>query len=550
MYCCIVIPVLIYFALFFTYTVNAPINDDYSVLDFLNKCISTDSFTEKLKLIFAQHNEHRIAFTRLFTVLSYKLQQNVDFNVLAFLGNLALVGIALIFLKHFPKNKVLWFFIPVTIILFNITLWENMTFGMAAHSNLTVFLFILLSLHWLTLSEQLKPKYIALSLLFFIAAVGTQGAGLFLLPLSALILIYRKDYKALTIYLAVSLPVVALYFYGYQQPLHTDKVFNLELVGQILQFAFAFLGNAFNFYRIYISPKPSITVTTCAGILFFILFLYSSWKQYYKKNLFVYSVMLFMIGLAFVTAYSRVSFGVETASASRYRINGVIFFIALYYWIMDTVKWDKKVYIFAVNILAIIYYALFNLNQYQYLSVRQKQTYAGILYYKSGNPGLLNCDRLDMAYYTGIIENSRDLDTYHFPDDKELAEYFPYSERQIVGTTTSVKTTIYPTVDSISETVDSYIIEGWAFLENEPTSSQTVYVGLKNAADSEPVYYLAKSTERFDLNGYFKKSYLKNGGFMARIKKEYLQQGETKIWIMVKTPNSMNMQVTDKIISK
>jgi hypothetical protein len=142
----IIIPLITFFGMFFYYTVNAPINNDYqAILDFINKIIATDSYSEKMKLIFSQHNEHRIVYDRIWTIISYKLQNNVNFNFLAFIGNLSLLGIAIIFYKRYSLlQKPLLLFVPITVLLFNITLWENITFAMAALSNFTVYLFILI----------------------------------------------------------------------------------------------------------------------------------------------------------------------------------------------------------------------------------------------------------------------------------------------------------------------------------------------------------------------------------------------------------------------
>ena len=94
----IIIPIITFFGMFFFYMVNAPIYDDYqAVLDFLNKYISTDSISEKIRLLFSQHNEHRVVYSRIWTIISYKLQTNVNFTFLALIGNLSLLVIGLFF---------------------------------------------------------------------------------------------------------------------------------------------------------------------------------------------------------------------------------------------------------------------------------------------------------------------------------------------------------------------------------------------------------------------------------------------------------------------
>lgn len=54
-YSILILPVVIYYWILSKYSVNAPINDDYrAILDSVNKIISVDSYTEKIKILF--HN--------------------------------------------------------------------------------------------------------------------------------------------------------------------------------------------------------------------------------------------------------------------------------------------------------------------------------------------------------------------------------------------------------------------------------------------------------------------------------------------------------------
>jgi hypothetical protein len=548
-YLVILIPVITFFAFFFRYTVNAPINDDYSILNFINQCIATDSIAEKLKLMFAQHNEHRIFYDRLWTIISYKLQRNVNFNTLALVGNLSLLGIAAIFFRKFllsGKNALL--FLPVTVFIFNLSQWENMTFAMSGMSNFTVYLFMLISLNFLTREAVVTTKSTLLSVLFFLLAVLTQGGGLFLFPVSILIFLYKKDYKNLLVYGILSALIAAAYFYGYQKPPQSGTISGAfgNIIG-VMQFACAFLGNAFNYFLIYSSSKTSIIVTQIIGSLFLVLFGYITIKKYYKQNLFVYSIMLLIVISAFVTAISRVSLGLEVSAASRYRINGIIFFIALYFWMLDTFNVEKKLPFISIISLSGLYFLFINLNQYEYLSIRERQTYTGILFSNSGHPNLLNCDRSDMGFYTRVIEESKALDTYHFP---EANTYFPKAKKHLVNVDSTTETTLYYSIDTMEQLSGSYLIEGYAFMENQWTKNQKVYIGLKSKEECAPTYYLARQISRFDLNPFYKKISLKDAGFSVRIPSENIKFGEYDISVVVVLNDDIKIMETDKKIKK
>lgn len=555
-YLIILLPIVTFYGLFFKYTVNAPINDDYqAVLDFINKIIATDSISEKVKLLFSQHNEHRIVYDRIWTIISYKLQYNVDFNFLAFIGNLSLLGIAVIFYKRFSLlQKPLLLFVPVTVVLFNVSSWENMTFAMAALSNFTVYLFVLISLGFITSNTLDKKRNLYLAFLFLFLAAMTQGGGLFLVPISLVILVYKKEYKNVIIYGVLSVLLLTLYFYQYQKPPQSMGIVDSisEFKFDIILFVFSFLGNAFNYYLVYNNPIYSIHFAMVIGALFFLLFLYITYTKYYKKNLFVYSLMLLLVMSACITAVSRISFGIETSGASRYRINGIIFFIALYYWFIETRNLKKSLYLYTILTLSGIYYFYINLRQEQYLQIREKQTYAGILNYNYGTPEMLNGEKSMVNLYRSILEESVNSDTYKFPDNKQLEVYFPFSETTIIGKneTGDASAVLSNNTETVTKLPDCYMIEGWAFLEGYKTKSQKVYIGIKNETDQTPTYYLAQKNVRYDLSPYFNKPNLDDGGYTIRLSESLIKKGENKIWVMVLNDNQTKIQETDKKITK
>ena len=551
-YLLILLPVILFFSFFFRYTVNAPINDDFEILNFINKCIATDSINEKLSLIFAQHNEHRIIYDRLWTIISYKLQDAVNFNTLAFIGNLSLLGVAGIFFVRFRElGKNVSLFFPVTVMLFNLTSWENITFPMAALSNFTIYLFMIASLWFLSRDTQNK-KNLYLALLFFYLSLLTLGSGLFLFPISILMLIYKREYKNLAIYGLLSGLAILLYFYGFQKPEHNGNLIsNLINIKDVFRFAFAFLGNAFNYFLIFSNNTPdSILCTQIIGGLFFALFGYITITKYYKKSLFIYSLLVLIVLTAFVTAVSRLGFGIETAGASRYRINGIVIVIVLYLWAIDTFPLRRKVTVAATLILAGVYFFCINLMQYEYLEFREKQTYVGILLYNSGNPDHLNCDRHNMNYFRGVIETAKILETYSFPDNRELESFFPMAAREIVPLQPNTKASLNFSIDAVYKVSDSYLLDGWAFLDGIPTKKQKVFIGLNNKNEAATTFYSVKQIKRFDTNSYFKKDNLEDAGFLCRIKESEIKIGENSISIMIEENGRTNIIQTDKKIIK
>ena len=70
-----------------------------------------------------------------------------------------------------------------------------------------------------------------------------------------------------------------------------------------------------------------------------------------------------------------------------------------------------------------------------------------------------------------------------------------------------------------------------------------------NRTQNEPKYYSTKQTQRFDLNPFFKKLNLSDGGFWCRINPYKLEKGEYKLFILVKAEGETQQIETDKKIN-
>lgn len=548
----ILIPIVLFFGMFFYYTVDIPINDDYSaILDFTNKIISTDSISDKVKIFFSQHNEHRIAYDRFWTLISYKIHKQLNFNFLALIGNLSLIPIFYIFSQKALKNqkqKNLIYLIPISVLVFNISFHENMTFAMATMSNFTVFVFSILSIHYLT-KDTLTQKMFILSIVFLILALLTQGGGMFVIPISIGLLVYKKEKKYLLIYIGISFLLITLYFYGYEKPPNSPSIIETILYFKIraLLFSFAFLGNAFNYYLIYTNDQSeSIGITTIIGVLFFMFFLYTIKSKYYKKNLFAFSIMALIVIASFATGLTRCQLGLETAGASRYRINGVIFLLGALLWCVDNL--DYKFRKTTIISLSILYLFFIGVNQYEFLSFRKKQSLLGALHYQSGDYTKLN--GFEQELYKRVLTESSKNETYFLPSLTDLETYFPFSKRELNKEGKIDAENTRSSIDQISKVDKSYLIEGWAFIEGEKTANQIVNVGLQNIKQSNIVFFSTVQVPKYDLNPYFKKFGLQDGGFIARIPEKYIVHGESTIIINLEVEGKTKTIITDKNIIK
>ena len=569
----ILLPVVAFFWLFFKYTVNMPVNDDYqAVLDFLNNYVTAKSFGEKLNLVFAQHMEHRIVFSRVWTLISYKLQHNVNFNFLSFIGNLSLIGIALIFFRKFRSLDLsLFLFVPVTVLIFNITSWENMTFPMCAASNFVVHMFILLSLSYLTKPAAQGQKNILLAILFLVMAFLSQGASVALLPVSILVLLYKKEYKNLLIYFACISVVLFLYFHHYFRPPVSGDIVTAvaDFKVRSIVFVFGFLGNAFDYFLIFTDEKHvSFGMSSIIGFGFFLLFLYITKTKYYQKNLFNYSVMVLILTTAVMAAISRSSMDMEMATASRYRINGCIFAISLYFWFIETYRIRRSIGILAVLAVSGWYLVVINWMQYEYLDSRREKNYLEALCFRTGDESIVNENKETATEQRRTLLRSARLNIFHPLGNEQIESFFPHSRKEADGTVSDNSSAeMTKNIHLIRRLGNDYLLEGYGFLDGRSTTHQKLYIGIKNQGDSSPVFYRAAQFPRFDLNNWFHrfnpqngglvpriKSWLhqvnlRDGGFWARISVDELKPGLNTLWIKVVAEGQVKTVQTDSTIA-
>jgi len=217
-YVLLFIPAFIYFHYVNKDAVNIPWQDDYdAVLRFLTD-YKAASFSDKLSLLFLQHNEHRIFSSRLVYVVYNFLFGYINFRHLIFIADSQVAFIFLIIVslikKLLPDN---WFLpsLAASMCLFDINNWENANFAMAGMQNYGVIFLCCLSI-WLY--TKYKKAFIALAVLCQAICMFSSGNGIVASAFVAAFTILSKNrVKAIcgTLTFLVSAP---LYFLHYNSP--------------------------------------------------------------------------------------------------------------------------------------------------------------------------------------------------------------------------------------------------------------------------------------------------------------------------------------------
>ncbi len=348
------IPILYFYFIVFSHTDNIPFKDDYSLLESIYQMKISSTFPDLVKAFLKQVNQHRFGFERSIMWLIYKILGNENIKVQIIIGNGFLIGILYLLIKIFKNiNLSIAYFTPVPLLLFNLTYFENATWGIAAIQNTPIIFFALLTVHFLN-SKNNSDYYLAI--VFATITLFTSGNGISIWFVGILLLSLKKQWKKLSFWVLTMSILLAFYFiYDYQFIL-TDRANLLNHPFLNLQFLLAFWGNVF-FQNIPHSNSGhrylDIIVCILTGIFLLWIIMIILWKMLKSKfqNLTYNSLTLFG-GMAFLACTGlmlvlsrpveiRIIYGGEILSR-RYMIFGSVF-LCLGYLGYLYLKVNKKI---------------------------------------------------------------------------------------------------------------------------------------------------------------------------------------------------------------
>lgn len=172
----LLLPIFLYFIFIGRFLVNFPLGDDWdAILNFINEWIATGPYSEKINLLFSQHNEHRLVFGRFVTLIYWKVFGVVNFKAIALFGNIAWIGL-FIFLVNIAKRADFSVFetCAISYLFFNFANWDLILWSMAAVQQYSQLLFSIISI-WFCIKNK-----ILLSLAMYALAVFTGAGGCWL----------------------------------------------------------------------------------------------------------------------------------------------------------------------------------------------------------------------------------------------------------------------------------------------------------------------------------------------------------------------------------
>lgn len=367
----LLIPVIVFWAVWASYAVNVPKWDDHVLKWFLLKFEEGPSLFEKIYQLFRQHNEHRIVYDRLVTWLDYSLFGKFSYVHLMAVGNLSLLGLVALFGVVLSRSKTLpitrqngrssvnWadgllYLPPVAYLLLNLSQWENMFWGMAALQNFTVILWVVWTIYLLSFT-----RHVGAALVMAVVATLTSGNGLLVWPVGLILLLLQVvsrtqiRFTSVVIWLTGAVISVGLYFLHYIKPAGNPP--NQASFTALVRGWLAFNGSAAEAFSIQPVVGSCVVlgglcVVLMASICLYILKKWLERRTFAPFDLFFLGVAAFLIGTSVVVAWTRTGFGINTLLTSRYKLYSLLILSLLYSYLVSQLPRPAKPWVLRLGL--------------------------------------------------------------------------------------------------------------------------------------------------------------------------------------------------------
>ena len=223
--------------------VDVPAFDDYdAVVDFLNRWVAAPGPGARLRLLLAQHIEHRPAVLRAAAAATFAALGHVDLRALQLFGALGLVLLAAALLACFrpgePLRERLLPFAPAALVLFHPQFWSAYLWPSCSATNFYAVAFAAIAFRAL---GSAGPASFALAAAAATAATLSQGNGVAALPLGLAVLTDARARARRRAWIAFSLALGAAYLAAFERPFQgwsaaSNLASPLRIVGYVLHF--------------------------------------------------------------------------------------------------------------------------------------------------------------------------------------------------------------------------------------------------------------------------------------------------------------------------
>jgi hypothetical protein len=378
----VLLPAGVAFGILYRQALPVPYQDDYkAILAFADEYGELPNFKAKLlDIATRQFNEYKIGFEHSIIASEIELTHRLNFAFLTALGDLLLLPIAYLLWRTFEEderdlNRRLLDFLPINLLFFSLTYWENLNWAMTGLQNTPVIFFSFLAIYLLTPAKMPgHPRaYLLAACLAACLAAFTSANGFLLAPLGFLILLLRRAYASSLAWCASFAVPLAAYLYHYR------------FMAEPKYRAF-YLTRPLTFLAFFGAVIPLRWPAALLGMMILIIIAFAVFSRFDRTNppVFYFAVWIVMTGSLVGWVRGAASFGV----VSRYAIYSNLALIFCYTFFVQYLSarrssFKRGSFYVASAVIAICLCVMSDTIAYVRLGARRQMVLSGIEFYRA-----------------------------------------------------------------------------------------------------------------------------------------------------------------------
>ena len=419
----VLLPGIVAFGILYRQALPLPYQDDYgTILSFAADYDQLPSVATKvLYTATAQSNEYKLGFEHSVVAVEIEVTRHLNFAFLTALGDLFLLPLAYLLWRTYQEdesdlNQSLLALLPISLLFFSLTYWENLNWTTTGLANIPVIFFSLLAIYLLLPRKMTEPTRARLLLACLAAALAafSSANGFLLGPVGLLILLARRSYARSLVWCSSFLVPLAAYLYHYTRLVHPADIGSY--VTRPL-FFLSFLG---------CGGIPFRWPAAVLGIVILRILWLALRTRFDRTNPVGAYFTVWIVATALLVAWVRGA--VSFAVGGRYSIYSILVLIFCYSFLGQYLpdRWAnfnrRRFYIVCLTLSACIW-VLANIHAYRKLDARRQMVLSGIDLYRA-NPqvnspmidqNLLKAYPDEAAYERDSLTNAINKHVYTLP---------------------------------------------------------------------------------------------------------------------------------------
>jgi hypothetical protein len=322
----VLLPAVVAFGILYRQALTVPYLDDYNaVVAFaIDYEQSPNSEAKLLEIATKQHNEYKRSFANSVVAAELEFTHHLNFTFLTVLGDLFLLPIGFLLWKTYQGserdlNRRLLEFLPVSLLFFSLSYWENLNWAMTGLQNTPVILFSFLAIYLLA-GRDFPSRGVRFLFACLAAALAafTSANGFLLGPVGVLMLLPRRAYsRSLGWCASFILPLIP-YLYHYTH--YTPPTF---IAGNSL-----YLSRVLSFLAFFGGVSPNRWVAALLGLVILAILLVAIRSRFDRANPTAFYFTVWVVATGGVVSWVRGAMAFQTVS--RYSIYSCLALIFCY----------------------------------------------------------------------------------------------------------------------------------------------------------------------------------------------------------------------------